>query len=67
MIFEVEVYVMCSNCETVIVDIQGTNEQDAKEKICKSLNSAGDFVIIGSGVFSKTNVRGACIIRKKGK
>lgn len=67
MIFEVEVYVVSGNstCETIVVDVEGEDEADARAKMVDALNSKNHFVGVGSGVFQKENVRGTCIIRQK--
>jgi hypothetical protein len=67
MIFEVEVYVVIGNgaCDTIVVDVEGDGEKDARDRMIASLNGKGGFVGIGSGVFQKENVRGTCIIRRK--
>ena len=64
MIFEVEVYMLVGNgnCETIVVDMEGEDEQDVKARMLSTLNSDGAFVAIGTGVFQKENVRGTCVI-----
>lgn len=67
MTFEVEVYVVIGNgaCDTIVVDVEGRDEKDVREKMVASLNSPEIFVGIGTGVFQKENVRGTCVIRAK--
>lgn len=68
MTFEVEVYVVVGSgaCETVLVDAEGDDEGDVLRRMAAQLNSADEFVAVGTGVFQKTNVRGTCIIGPKG-
>ena len=68
MTFEVEVYVVIGNgtCDTIVVDVEGRDEKDVRDKMAEALNSPEIFVGIGTGVFQKENVRGTCIIREKG-
>jgi hypothetical protein len=67
MTFEVEVYVAVGNgtCDTIVVDMEGRNEQDVRAKMLAALNAPEEFVPLGTGVFQKTNVRGTCVIRAK--
>lgn len=67
MTFVVEVYVAVGNgtCDTIIVDMDGKNEQDVRAKMLAALNAPEDFVPLGTGVFQKINVRGTCVIMEK--
>lgn len=68
MTFEVEVYVVVGSgsCETILVDAEGKDEADVLLRMAAQLNSTEEFVMVGSGVFQKANVRGTCIVDQKG-